>query len=219
MSRLTVTTPSTTKALVSLARVKRELGITASGDDDVVADKIAEASAAIVAHCRVAADQRGRRTFAEEGCSAAFDADEIMPIGRDIAPLILPWRIPVTAIASIVESGVALVPADYQLEPMSALVWRMSAGMRTNWAISSVIVTYTAGWDLTGTELPSNIAGAALALVKSSWFGRLRDPLIKSEDVPGVGSTQWWVGGTGGDAGSLPQEVVDSLAPYRAAIA
>ena len=102
---------------------------------------------------------------------------------------------------------------------MSALIWRMNAGMRTNWAISSIVVTFTAGWDLAGTELPSEIAGAALALVKSSWFGRLRDPLIKSEDVPGVGSTQWWVGGTGGDAGSLPQDVVDSLAPYRAAIA
>ena len=219
MPRLTVATPSTTKALVSLARVKRELGITTSGDDDVLADKIAEASAAIVAHCRVAADQRGRRTFAEEGCSAAFDADEIMPIEREIAPLILPWRVPVTAIASIVENGIALAPADYQLEPMAALIWRISAGIRTNWAISSVVIAYTAGWNLTGTELPSDIAGAALSLVKASWFGRLRDPLIKSEDVPGVGSTQWWVGSTGGDAGSLPQDVVDSLAPYRAAIA
>ncbi len=218
MPRLTVATPSTTKALVSLARVKRELGITTSGDDDVLADKIAEVSAAIVAHCRIAADQRGRRTFAEEGCSATFDAGEMTPIDREIAPLILPWRIPITSIASIVENGVALAPADYQLEPMAALIWRVSGGTRSNWATSSVIVTYTAGWDLTGTELPSDIAGAALALVKASWFGRLRDPLIKSEDVPGVGSTQWWVGSTGGDAGSLPKEVVDSLAPYRAAI-
>ncbi len=218
MPRLTVATPTTTKALVSLARVKRELGITTTGDDDVLADKIAEASAAIVAHCRVAADQRGRRTFAEEGCSATFDAGEMTPIDREIAPLILPWRIPITSIASIVENGVALAPADYQLEPMAALIWRVSGGTRSNWATSSVIVTYTAGWDLTGTELPSDIAGAALALVKASWFGRLRDPLIKSEDVPGVGSTQWWVGSTGGDAGSLPKEVVDSLAPYRAAI-
>ena len=219
MPRLTVGTPATAKALVSLARVKRELGITTSRDDDILADKIAEASAAIVAHCRVAADQRGRRTFAEEGCAAAFDADEMTRFDREITPLILPWRVPVTAIASIVENGITLAPGDYQLEPMSALIWRMIAGMRTNWAISFVVVTYTAGWDLTGTELPSDIAGAALALVKSSWFGRLRDPLIKSEDVPGVGSTQWWVGSTGGDAGSLPQEVVDSLAPYRAAIA
>jgi len=218
MPRLIVGTPATTRALVSLARVKRELGITTSGDDDILADKIAEASAAIVAHCRVAADQRGRRTFAEEGCSVDFDADEMTPIDREIAPLILPWRVPVTVIASVVENGVALSPGDYQLEPMAALVWRMSAGMRTNWATSSIVVTYTAGWDLAGSELPSEIAGAALALVKASWFGRLRDPLIKSEDVPGVGSTQWWVGGTGGDAGSLPQEVVDSLAPYRAAI-
>ena len=218
MPRLTVATPSTTKALVSLARVKRELGITTSGDDDVLADKIAEASAAIVAHCRVAADQRGRRTFAEEECSAAFDAGEVTSPDREIAPLILPWRIPVTAIASIVENGVTLAPADYQLEPMSALIWRISAGMRTNWAISSIAVTFTAGWDLAGTELPSEIAGAALSLVKASWFGRLRDPLIKSEDIPGVGSTQWWVGSTGGDVGSLPQDVVDSLAPYRAAI-
>ncbi len=112
MPRLTVGTPATTRALVSLARVKRELGITTYGDDDVLADKIAEASAAIVAHCRVAADQRGRRTFAEEGCSAAFDADEMMPIDRGVAPLILPWRIPVTEIASVVENGVTLAPAD-----------------------------------------------------------------------------------------------------------
>ncbi|MBM3535780.1 MAG: hypothetical protein FJX60_22435 [Alphaproteobacteria bacterium] len=168
MPRLTVGTPSTTKALVSLARVKRELGITTSGDDDVLAEKIAEASAAIVAHCRVAADQRGRRTFAEEGCSVDFDADEMTRFDREIAPLILPWRIPVVAIAGIVENGVTLAPADYQLEPMSALIWRMSAGVRTNWATSSIVVTYTAGWDLTGSELPSDIAGAALALVKSS---------------------------------------------------
>ena len=219
MPRLTVGTPATATARVSLARGQRELGITTSGDDDVLADKIAESSAAIVAHCRVAADQRGRRTFAEEGCSVAFDAGEVTSPDREIAPLILPWRIPVTAIASIVENDVTLAPADYQLEPTAALIWRMNAGIRTNWAISSVVITYTAGWDLTGTELPSDIAGAALSLVKASWFGRLRDPLIKSEDVPGVGSTQWWVGSTGGDAGSLPQDVVDSLAPYRAAIA
>ena len=61
---------------------------------------------------------------------------------------------------------------------------------------------------------PKDIERAALTLVKGEWFARNRDPLIRSEDVHGVMSTTYWVGGLNAGA-SLPPDVEGLLAKHR----
>lgn len=208
---LTVATAATEKGLVTLDRVKRELGIAVDTSDELLDDHIAEATDAIMAECNLAPDQLGRRSLAAEDIGVTIAAEEMPASGE---PLILPWRIPVTEIA-IEEDGVDLDAADWELEPMTGLVWRKSGGCRTSWCPAEHVVTMTAGWDLAGDDVPKAFSKACLILVKSAWFGRRRDPLIKAEDIPGVLATQWWVGSTGGKPGQLPDEVVALLAPYR----
>jgi hypothetical protein len=46
------------------------------------------------------------------------------------------------------------------------------------------------------------------------WAAKGRDPSVKSEEIPGVIRTDYWVGAVG-EAGELPPRVVMKLAPYR----
>lgn len=209
---LTVATAASEKNLLSLERIKRELGIEATTHDALLEDLIAEASDAIATECNLAPDQLGRRGFAAEELAVTFDAEEARTDSGE--PLVLPWRIPVTAIA-VEEDGTDLVAADWQLEPMSGLLYRMRGGCRSAWCGLDLAIEMTAGWDLAGDDVPKGLAKACLILVKGAWFARRRDPLIKAEDIPGVLATQWWVGSTGETPGQLPAEVRTLLDPYR----
>ena len=53
----------------------------------------------------------------------------------------------------------------------------------------------------------------AIDLISAARFGRLRDPLVKGEEVPGVMRTDYWVGSVGN--GSMPPDLTARLDPYR----
>jgi hypothetical protein len=51
--------------------------------------------------------------------------------------------------------------------------------------------------------------------VKQFRYAAQRDPLLKSEDIPGVLSQTFWVGGVGEKSNGLPLDVETLIAPYR----
>jgi len=82
---------------------------------------------------------------------------------------------------------------------------------------NALSVGYSGGWVMpgeTGRTLPPAIESACVAYVRSIWFSRRRDPLVKSIEVPGVISYDYWVGGTT-DVGAMPPEVSAMLAPFK----
>lgn len=79
-------------------------------------------------------------------------------------------------------------------------------GSPATWRLP-VQVVYGAGFN----PIPDDLQDVCLDLVKSMWFGRQRDPMLRQENIEGIYSATWWFGsGPGGESG-LPREVVLKL--------
>lgn len=202
-SIVTVTTAATNRQLTTLDRVKTELGITGSANDDALETKIDEASAAIESYLA--------RPLAREPVSEVFRL-----------PCAVLWlmldRWPVTTLTSVTEDTTALtVSTEYEADLGAGRVRRLCSGYSTWWAPQpSTTVVYTAGYVLpgdTGTRtLPYDIEAAAVKLVVGSWRAKDRDPLVKRQDHFGVGFEEYWVNI---DAANLPAEVRALLDPHK----
>jgi hypothetical protein len=201
---LTVVTPATSNDLTTKQKVKAELGISDISEDANITTWITQASDVISAECR--------RKFGEETVNESFR----LPYNFD-GPLQLA-RKPVSAVASVTENGTLLtVTTDYEFDPATGLVTRLSGDTPICWPWGKVVVIYTGGYALIDA-LPFGIERACIQLVKHYRSGASRDPMLKAEstDIPGVISQrdEFWVGGIGG-SGQLPTEVSSLIAPYR----
>jgi hypothetical protein len=165
---------------------------------------IHQASALAVGYCN--------REFAEEELKDFFRP-------RDYRGIDVLWlsRTPVTAIAAVVEDGVTLTAADYELDDKTGQLWRLDgAGNRSCWRSCALItVTFTGGYALL-TTLPHDVERACLDQVKAMFVPRGRDPTVRSENVPGLGQVAYAVaGGDSFGASGLLSSVEGALAPYR----
>lgn len=191
----TVSVIAGSKSMTSLARVKTELDITVDTHNTFLYDAIAQASAAVVSYCR--------REFAQETLVDSFR------IGGGIGLLQLRRR-PIVSVSSIVEDGVTLDSDDYEIIKDNGWLQRLdSDGDPQCWECGKIVVTYVAGWAML-TDLPSDLERVTIDLVKSKWFGRKRDPMVKREDVPGVLLTEYWVD-TGQYVRGLPAGIAQRL--------
>lgn len=201
----TITTPPERTALTTVGRVKSELDIEGEASDELLAVKIAEASSDIEAH------------IARILCSAGLT--ETFWGGSGCAEYLILARAPVTAVASVTVDDVAVDSSEVRLDADAGLLYRLdSSGYPCAWTwCKSVVIVFTAGFELPGADnptLPASLESAAVDLVSSFWQSRGRDPLVKSEDIPGLGSVEYWVGSVG-EAGELPPGVAAKISPYR----
>lgn len=201
---VTVTTPAEATALVTLDRVKAELGITTTTHDVLLTAKIAEASADIEAHI-------GYR-LARETVTETFWAIE------EPASYVLLDRTPVASIASVTLDDEAQETTAWRLNPKTGALYALDgSGYPWRWISSeSLVVSYTGGYLLpgqSGRNLPAPLEGAAADLVGMFWLARGRDPSLRAETVDGVGRSEYWVGAVGRD-GSLPPTVIQKIASF-----
>jgi hypothetical protein len=201
-SILTVTTVADSTNLTILETLKDELGISQdSTESDARLNRlIAEASAAVTTYCR--------RVLAQEGVSEVFRLE--YP-----SEYLMLRRIPVSEIDTVTVDDVAVDADEYEVDSPTGILYRLdSSGYRCHWySCKKIVVAYTGGYELLDS-LPYELERATLALCKQYWFTVNRDPLVKSEDIPGLGSFEYWVGSVGAN-GSLPPDVIDLIAPFR----
>ena len=185
--------------LTILETVKSELGIVKNDHDDVLSRLIHQQSAAAETYCN--------RVFAKETL-----VDHLRLYGQWAVGNLILSRYPVESITSIVEDDVTLDAALFDFDPATGIVWRLDASGYPQPFYSNVVATFVAGYELLA-ELPHDIERAVILMVKQAWYARTRDPLVKSEDVPGVLRQDFWVGTVGENA--LPPEAASLLDPYR----
>lgn len=203
-SIVTVTTAATSRLLTTRARFKSEVGITATTDDDMIDAWLLEASDAIAAYV-------GRQLLPETVSEAFRLAPGELAYRPDVMPLTLA-RWPVTTLTSVVEEGTTLATTDYEIDKATGCLWRLSNGYRARWYAVNVVVAYIAGYaDSTAPRSP--LATACLSVLKHRWSARSRDPMVKSQDIPGVLKTDYWVGSVGD--GPFPPDVIALLDPFR----
>lgn len=200
-SILSITTAATVTALTTLERVKAELSITDNASDVLLRAKIREATSDINARAWADPLETLTETFWNVGCEEY---------------LILRRR-PNVAMTSVTVDDVATT--DYRLDAETGQLYCLDAsGYPTFWsACKSIVVVYAAGYTMPGqtnANLEPALEAAAIELLQSYWMSRGRDPLIRSEDVPGLGSVTYWVGAVG-ESGELPPSVESRIAPFR----
>jgi hypothetical protein len=189
----------------------------AMSDDDAVADILLEAiidqvTATMARVANLAIDVRGTPpTFAAEGLRATW------PVGRrERAPrLLLPWRVPITEVVSVVESGVALDPDTDCRLTAGGILMRLVDDAPAPWAIGKIVVEYRAGWSLPD-EAPADLAAAATEQVRYVALAAGRDPGVRSYTTPDLEQVSFNVPGGSSIGGSgLLIQVETALAPYQ----
>lgn len=199
-----ITTPPERVALTTVERVKAELNITGDAADGLLAAKILEASSDIESKLNRALSRAGvtQRFWGEPGAAEFFSLD----------------RYPVASVASVTIDD-AVVEGEVLLDPGSGLIYRLDASGHPcpfTWC-NSAIVVYTGGYEMPGAEnpdLPAALEAACVELMTQYWTARGRDPSIRAEDIPGLGSVQYWVGAVGA-SGELPPTVMSKITPFR----
>jgi uncharacterized phiE125 gp8 family phage protein len=202
-SILTVTTAATAaeRRLCTPDQVAAELGSEPVAQDYLILPYIDAASDQIASFCR--------RVLVREVLREVWRPD----MRQDAWVLA---RRPVTAIASVVEDGATLLPAQYELDADAAILFRLEEGRRISFARATLEVNYTAGYvgpNQGAATLPYDVQRAAVLLAVQSYMSRGRDQTLRSVNVPGVVAESYMDPRAGN--GGMPASVAEMLAPYR----
>jgi hypothetical protein len=199
----TVQTATTSTGLTTLAAVKAELQITGNAEDAYLEEQILRVSAAITTYLNVATSNTGSRTL--------FKETLVETVRYPVKRMVLS-RYPVTSIASLVEDGTTVDPTLYEVDGAYGIVTRYDANSyKRDWCFRKCVITYDGGF----ATIPKDIEDACIGIIKGVRSARTRDPLVKSEDIPGVLSTTYWVGAVGQAQGEFPPEIAAKLDGYR----
>ncbi len=201
-----VITPASSYDLTDLATVKAALGITGTNEDVSLAKFITDASGDIASYCN--------RVFIKETIKDTWRVLFVRGLQKSRLDEIVLSRRPVVSIASVVMDGTTLAEdTDYEVDYDEGVLYRLDSGNAVRWFFGRLDVQDDAGYVL--ADVPAPVSKACIDLVKLSRSGSTRDPLVKQESVPGVGETQYWVGGVPGSVGNIPPQIQNALDPFR----
>jgi hypothetical protein len=134
---------------------------------------------------------------------------------------ILLERTPVVEITAISSDAGALVDGEWVVDPVNGLVlWIDGSGMATPWRFYTALsVSYSGGWVMPGDPgrtLPPALEAAAVAYCRSLLASRDRDPMLRSDEIPGVITRDYYSGNrAGGESVLLPPDVASMLNPFK----
>ncbi len=200
-----VTTKASSRRLTTVSRARAMLGF--SGAEDLtVSIAIDQASSRAAMYCQ--------RVFGLETVQQRF---EFLSWERnEPAEHLIFDRFPVAEITKVVVDGVILDPALYEHDDL--FLYRVTDGRRVCWAGRIVFVEYRAGYTLPSDDeddwtLPDDIERAVILLAGSALSVAGRDPMVKSEQVEGIGQRDFYVQGA---SAALPHPEAEAiLMPYR----
>ncbi len=220
----TVLTAATEKRLTTVERARAMLGF-AAADDIAVGMMLDQASSLIAQFCR--------RPFGEETLR------ERPSLLRDCGGLVLS-RDPVVEVISVKRgTDDVLAPADYEVDAGGKVLYLLQGGVRcpwSNWCFDhncypdgrhgfGLTVEYRAGYTLPKDDqgadwtLPADVERAAIMAVSTMLSSKGRDPLLKSENVMGVGSFTYATPAASTPAGGLVNAEAQALLwPYVRAV-
>jgi hypothetical protein len=188
---LTVTDEADTYDLVSINDARLAAGASPS-----LQDWVTRASDVISRHCN--------RVFRLETVSEQFRLDKMQPE-------LLLARYPNVIITSIVEGSITLDPADYEVDPDTGVVIRLTNDRPCHWSRCKITVVYSAGYE-EFEDVPPALQRACLELVKAYFDADDRDPRLRSDTVEGLGTTTYY---NAGDIEHLSPEVHGLLNQFK----
>lgn len=211
-----VTTPAANAAarrLTTAAKITTALRLASGTDTTILEGIIDSVSAECARHCKLArpASWATPPTFGQEVVKATWLATN----RERTSKLLLPWRLPISAIGQVVEDGTNLtVNVDFRLIG-GAMLERLLEDAPVCWSIGKLVVPYTTGWSLP-TDVPAELEGRVIEQVKMLYLGTDQNPALRSESVPEVYQASYSVAGGDsiGESGLLVS-LESVLDPFR----
>lgn len=226
-----VVTPADADArrFIDLDAIRSLSGIPSTGagslDDEALGLKLDAVLASCATSCRLAKFRGLPLTLAQEVVRATWvDAsvavgwgEALLRYGRN-SQLLLPWRAPITAL-TVTEGGTELVE-DTDFRNLGAgVLERITGGVCCGWSFGAIVVDYTAGWLLDDEEnaVPADLVSLIADQVRLAQSQSTVNPILRSEDIPGVWSGTFNMpGGDAIDTSGLSRPLYDALSDYRA---
>jgi hypothetical protein len=204
-SILTVTEVADSQDLTTVDTVKQELGLAAgdSSQDALIGTLIHQCSDIVAAHLG--------RVLGEEAVTETFWPEA----GAEWLEYLFLDRYPVSEIATVTVDDVELTSSDYRLDSATGILYRLDeSGYPSAWDIcKAAVISYTGGYELLDS-VPWALERGTVLLVKESFAQVGRDPRVRSEEIPGLGSVDYWVGSVG-KSGQLSPDVITMISPFR----
>jgi hypothetical protein len=199
-SVLTVVTPASNLALLTLDELRACAGLT-DGSQDTALNRLGG---------RIPADGATPPTLLQETLTETFRLNRWWGRRDHLSAretLILSRR-PIVSITSVTEAGTLLDPTEYEIRSGAGTLGRLFNDTPARWAWDRIDVAYVAGW----STVPQGLKRAAEKLARLYWCQAQRDPTMRSEQAVGVASWTYWIGSpTDPD---IPQDIMDDLGPY-----
>lgn len=209
-SKLAITTPASSLALLTLAELRAAADDSAATDATLLALGL-RIAASIMSECNIAIGAGGEPTLLQETLTETF----YWPKRCD---LILARRHNIVVTSVTVDTDSPLVSGtDYIVNPESGILTRLSSGYPCAWCGQTVIVVYQAGF----ATIPGDLKQAALDFFRATLNEAGRDPFVKSEsvEIPGIETRRqdFWVGSVPGQSneGAVPDIVAGQLKRFR----
>lgn len=203
---LTVSSAAADRKLLTLTEAKEALGITSSSQDAAITSLILRVSDLISRECRVAGDGITPTTLRQETL-----VETLRP--KATADQLLLSRRFLGTITSVVENDETLTSSDYVKNAGAGFLTRLDEDDdETYWPVGKIVVTYQAGF----ATVPEDLKLAAIAAVREQYAVSYRDPMLRAEEVEGVGRFEYQSSlSTSTVSSALSPQVCDMLAPYR----
>jgi hypothetical protein len=200
-----ISTPASSRAILSLAEIKAAVGETGSSNDAALTALGGQISDAISLACGVPSDGVTPPTLMRETII------ETVRLREPAQTLVLSRRY-IYSVTSVVVAGTTLSTDNYEADKSAGVLRYLSvSGSEVCWPTGKTVVTYSAGF----TTAPEPLKLAAILLVREQWALSQRDPSIRSESFDGLGSFTYGTGSLMSQTGGLPPGVSDLLASYR----
>lgn len=188
--------PNTDRSLLTLDELRAAAGVSDASMDATLIPMGAYISALITSACEIIRDGAIPPTLRLETVIETW-----RPKKR--VPTLIPSRVPIVEIASIVENDNELDTDGYEIS--QGMLWRLMGDCRCMWSGCAIVATYDAGYAI----VPDDLKYAAIRFVQIETSRGNRDPYLKARTVPGVLEQQWWVDPSKDSV--IPAEVQDIL--------
>ena len=220
----TVLTAASNYDLTTLENIKDDLAIpgTDTSSDATLARFITEQSALVAQYCN--------RVFPIETVQDVIYPDRD-PYPYQVTGMLSEVQLsrwPVVSVTSVTDTvavnfaNTLVEGTDYVLDAARGWLTKIdpNTGYPTGWSPDQYTIQYTAGYFTPGTDSPpADLEMAVLRLVTARFKARGRDPFLKSQGEPNIGTEQYWVGAMPGQTGAFPPDIAAALEKYRVPLA
>lgn len=201
---LTLISPAPDLGLLTIEELRAAVGVSDSSRDAALTAMGLRVAGEIASFCRIA------RAGVAPPTLRAETVEEVWRL-TDYRQLLILSRRFVSSVVSIAAAGEAVGSDLQDLDGPAGLLRRLDECDRNVcWSPGKVVVRYVAGF----AAVPDDLKACATDLVRQMDSGSARDPLLRAEQIDGIGRWEYQIASGMTMSGGIPADIAARLSTY-----